>query len=94
MSVSEDDNVLVTGVAGEKNAIGFFGAAYYFENASKLQAVKIVNPKTGEAVLPEPAKIESGESSILSGICGVKPITTMICLRTIDRVSRSRSKTD
>ena len=38
MSVSEDDNVLVTGVKGEKNAIGFFGAAYYFENADALKA--------------------------------------------------------
>ncbi|MCH2128839.1 MAG: PstS family phosphate ABC transporter substrate-binding protein [Pirellulaceae bacterium] len=60
MSVSEDDNVLVTGVAGEKNAIGFFGAAYYFENEGKLKAVKIVNPKSGDAVLPSPNTIESG----------------------------------
>ncbi len=60
MSVSEDDNVLVTGVKGEKNAIGFFGAAYYFENAESLKAVPIVNPKTSEAVLPSPNTIESG----------------------------------
>ena len=60
MSVSEDDNVLVTGVKGEKNAIGFFGAAYYFENAESLKAVPIVNPKSGEAVLPSPETIESG----------------------------------
>ena len=60
MSVSEDDNVLVTGVKGEKNAIGFFGAAYYFENAESLKAVPIVNPSTGEAVLPSPETIESG----------------------------------
>lgn len=60
MSVSEDDNVLVTGVKGEKNAIGFFGAAYYFENADSLKAVPIVNPSNGEAVLPSPDTIESG----------------------------------
>ncbi len=60
MSVSEDDNVLVTGVKGEKNAIGFFGAAYFFENADSLKAVPIVNPDTGEAVLPSPQSIESG----------------------------------
>lgn len=60
MSVSEDDNMLVTGVKGEKNAIGFFGAAYYFANAESLKAVPIVNPKTGEAVLPSPETIESG----------------------------------
>ncbi|MBI2480966.1 MAG: PstS family phosphate ABC transporter substrate-binding protein [Planctomycetia bacterium] len=60
MSVSEDDNVLVTGVKGEKNAIGFFGAAYYFQNADSLRAVPIVNPSSGKAVLPSPDTIESG----------------------------------
>ena len=29
MSVSEDDNILVRGVAGDKGSIGFFGVAYY-----------------------------------------------------------------
>lgn len=61
MSPSEEDNVLVTGVAGEKAAIGFFGASYYFANTDKIRAVKIVNPETGEAVAPTPETIESGE---------------------------------
>jgi phosphate transport system substrate-binding protein len=38
---SEDDNTLVTGVAGNKNAIGFFGYAYFVENQDKLKAVEI-----------------------------------------------------
>jgi phosphate transport system substrate-binding protein len=38
---SEDDNVLVTGVAGDVNAIAFFGYAYFVENADKLKAVEI-----------------------------------------------------
>lgn len=38
---SEDDNVLVQGVSGDKNAIGFFGYSYYKENEDKLKAVKI-----------------------------------------------------
>lgn len=61
MSTSEDDNVLVTGVSGSPDAIGFFGVAYYEENRSKLKAVPIVNPETGEAVLPSAETIESGE---------------------------------
>ncbi|MBP88539.1 MAG: phosphate-binding protein [Planctomycetaceae bacterium] len=61
MSVSEDDNALVTGVAGQREAIGFFGAAYYFENKDKLKAVKITNPSTGGGVQPTPETIESGE---------------------------------
>lgn len=60
MSVSEDDNVLVTGVAGEKGAIGFFGASYYFTNKDKLKAVPIVDPATQQAVLPTPDTIKSG----------------------------------
>lgn len=38
---SEDDNVLVTGVAGDVNAISFFGYAYYIENTDKLKAVEV-----------------------------------------------------
>ncbi len=60
MSVSEDDNVLVTGVAGEKGAIGFFGASYYFTNRDKTRAVPIVDPVTDKAVLPTPDTIKSG----------------------------------
>ncbi|MEI6474735.1 MAG: PstS family phosphate ABC transporter substrate-binding protein [Planctomycetota bacterium] len=58
ISVSEDDNVIVRAVEGDKNAIGFFGYAYFVENQSKLNAVKVVNPKTGAAVGPSPATIE------------------------------------
>lgn len=61
MSTSENDNQLVTGVASEEAAIGFFGAAYYFANQDKLKALKITNPDTGTGVPPTPATIESGE---------------------------------
>jgi len=64
MSVSEDDNVLVTGVAGDKNAIGFFGFAYYVENKDKLKVVKVDSGKG----LIEPTKetIENGTYSPFS----------------------------
>ncbi len=58
MSVSEDDNVLVTGVEGDKNAIGFFGFAYYVENKDKLKVVKIDGGKG--PVEPTHATIENG----------------------------------
>jgi phosphate transport system substrate-binding protein len=38
---SEDDNVLVTGVAGDVNGIAFFGYAYYVENQDKVKAVEV-----------------------------------------------------
>ncbi len=59
MNLNEDDNVLVQGVAGNKYSIGFFGVAYYTENADVLKAVPIVNPKTNEAVSPTTENIAS-----------------------------------
>lgn len=38
---SEDDNMLVTGVAGDKNALGYFGFAYYIENKDKLKLLGV-----------------------------------------------------
>lgn len=60
ISVSENDNVLVRGVEGDKNAIAFFGYSYYVENKSSLNDVKVVNPKTGVAVEPTAKSIEDG----------------------------------
>lgn len=40
-TASEDDNVLVMGVAGDKYALGYFGYAYYKENQSRLKVVPI-----------------------------------------------------
>jgi phosphate transport system substrate-binding protein len=49
---SEDDNVLVQGVSGERGGLGYFGYSYYEENQSTLRAVQIRNPKTGQCVAP------------------------------------------
>jgi len=49
--LSEDDNVLVTGVAGTEGAIGFFGYAYYIENQDTLRAMAV------EGVEPTPETI-------------------------------------
>jgi phosphate transport system substrate-binding protein len=40
-TASEDDNVLVQGVAGDEHALGFFGFAYYVENRDKLKIVPV-----------------------------------------------------
>jgi phosphate transport system substrate-binding protein len=44
-TASEDDNVLVQGIANDRNSLGFFGYAYYAENQNKLKAVAIDNGK-------------------------------------------------
>lgn len=40
-TASEDDNTLVTGVAGDEGALGYFGYAYYGENQDKLRVLGI-----------------------------------------------------
>lgn len=42
-SKSEDDNVLVQGVAGDRNALAFFGFAYYKENRDRIRVVPVDN---------------------------------------------------
>ncbi|MCP3764242.1 PstS family phosphate ABC transporter substrate-binding protein [Domibacillus sp. A3M-37] len=64
-TLSEDDNVLVQGVTGDANAIGYFGYAYYLENKDNVKVVPIVN-EAGDAVEPNHETIESGEYAPLS----------------------------
>lgn len=47
LQLSEDDNVLVQGVEGDVNAIGYFGFAYYEENADLLNIVNINGVEAG-----------------------------------------------
>ncbi len=57
-TASEDDNVLVQGVAGDRGAIGFFGFAYYEENQHLL---KLVGVDAGQGcVEPSEASINDG----------------------------------
>ena len=63
-TVSEDDNVLVTGVAGDVNAISFFGYAYFVENQDKLKAVE-VDGGSG-CIAPTEATINDNSYSPLS----------------------------
>lgn len=47
LQLSEDDNVLVQGVEGDVNAIGYFGFAYYEENADRLNIVNVEGVEAG-----------------------------------------------
>jgi phosphate transport system substrate-binding protein len=65
-SASEDDNVLVQGVAGEKGGLGYFGFSYYEENQDKLRAVQVRNPKTNQCVAPGVKTAQNGSYKPLS----------------------------
>jgi len=62
---SEDDNVLVKGVAGDKYALGYFGYAYYIENKTILKVVPIKH-KDHAPVSPTMETINQGTYAPLS----------------------------
>ena len=57
---SEDDNVLVQGVASNNGGMGYFGLAYYLENKDKLRALPIVAKAGAAAVLPSAETVMDG----------------------------------
>lgn len=66
-SPSADDNVTITGIAGDTGGMGFFGCAYYFASQDKIRALRISptsDPKDG--VAPEPESVQSGAYTPLS----------------------------
>ena len=63
---SEDDNVLVKGVQGDEFSLGYFGFAYYEENADKLTAVKIKKDANSPAIAPSVETIKDLSYSPLS----------------------------
>jgi phosphate transport system substrate-binding protein len=63
-TLSEDDNILVQGISGEKNGVGYMGYAYYLENQDKMKIVPIDGGNG--PVGPTNETIESGEYAPLS----------------------------
>jgi phosphate transport system substrate-binding protein len=64
-TLSEDDNALLDGIAGDEFAFGYFGFAYYVNNQDKVKAVAIKNGD-GECVLPSDAAVQDGSYNPLA----------------------------
>jgi phosphate transport system substrate-binding protein len=79
-TASEDDNVLVQGVAQDVNAIGYFGYAYYAENQSRLKAVPIVEKAGKPPVSPSEASVLDGSYQPLS-----RPIFIYVNAKSLDK---------
>jgi phosphate transport system substrate-binding protein len=77
-TASEDDNVLVQGIANDRNALGYFGFAYYVENQKKLKAVAIDGGKG--PVAPSPKTVEDGSYQPLS-----RPIFIYVSKKSLDK---------
>ncbi len=68
-TASEDDNVLVQGIANDPDALGFFGLAYYEHNRDKLKLVPIDdgNDSNGKGpILPSAETVNNGTYQPLS----------------------------
>jgi phosphate transport system substrate-binding protein len=63
-TASENDNILVRGVEGEKGGLGYFGFSYYEANKDKLNIVQ-VDGGSG-CVTPSVETVQSGEYAPLS----------------------------
>lgn len=68
-TASEDDNVLVRGVSGTTGALGYFGFAYYENNADRLALMKVDADTLGggaECIAPSDSTIQTGAYRPLS----------------------------
>ena len=66
---SEDDNILVQGVAGDEYALGYMGLAYYEENRDKMKLVAVDDEKPGNGagpILPTAETVRGGTYRPLS----------------------------
>lgn len=78
-TASEDDNVLVQGVASDRNALGFFGFGYYVENQETVRAVAIDDGR-GEGVIPSVETVEDGTYRPLS-----RPIFVYVSMKAAEK---------
>ena len=80
---SEDDNVIVQGVGGDENALGYFGFAYYDENKDKLKLVPVDDGEEGNGkgpILPSVETVGNGTYRPLS-----RPIFIYPKVKALDR---------
>lgn len=77
-TASEDDNVLVKGVAGDKYSLGYFGYVYYLTNKDKMKLVAIDSGKG--AVLPSETTIKDGTYKPLA-----RPIFIYVSKKALER---------
>jgi phosphate transport system substrate-binding protein len=82
-AASEDDTVIVDGVAGDPNALGYVGYAYFDRNRDRLKALAV--DSGAGAVLPSAETIASGQYAPLS-----RPIFIYVNAAALDRPEVAR----
>jgi phosphate transport system substrate-binding protein len=82
-TASEDDNVLVQGIASDEFALGYFGLAYYEQNMDKLKIVPIDDgdEKNGKgAIAPSQETVRNGTYAPLS-----RPIFIYVKVKSLEK---------
>jgi phosphate transport system substrate-binding protein len=80
---SEDDNVLVQGIAGDEGALGFMGLAYVEGNKDRLKLVGVDDGKAGNGsgpILPSVETVRNGTYQPLS-----RPLFIYVAARSAER---------
>jgi phosphate transport system substrate-binding protein len=80
---SEDDNVLVQGIAGDENALGFFGFAYYEENHDKLKLVPVDDGKAENGPGPIAPSVETVQNATYQPLS--RPLFLYVARPSLDR---------
>ncbi len=80
---SEDDNVLVQGIASDPNALGFFGMAYYEENKGKLKALAIDDEKEANGKGPQSPTKENVVKGLYQPLS--RPLFIYVSKKALDR---------
>jgi phosphate transport system substrate-binding protein len=80
---SEDDNVIVQGVATDRLALGFFGYAYYAENRDRLKLVPVDDEKPDNGAGPIAPSLETVGNNTYQPLS--RPIFIYIAARSLDR---------
>ena len=80
-TASEDDNVLVEGVGGDENGLGYFGFAYYTENEDSLNAVEVAqSADLSDCVAPSLETVRDGTYAPLS-----RPLYVYVTAESMER---------
>jgi phosphate transport system substrate-binding protein len=81
-TASEDDNVLVQGVEGNKFALGYIPYAYFAPHSNRMKAVAITweKNKVQEPILPSPENVLAGTYNPLS-----RPLFIYVSRKSMDK---------
>jgi phosphate transport system substrate-binding protein len=80
---SEDDNVLVQGIARDELALGFFGLAYYEENRSRVRAVPVDDGKPENGAGPVAPSSDTVRGNTYQPLA--RPLFVYVSRRALDR---------